>query len=238
MKFSKTSITIAGIASATVAAAVAALIKVKHNREKATRNILSDLDNYTICKTKPVVLFLSTNKNNNSTNEKLISLAKNLSEHTKSIYTANIFDNADIEGYNGEDTLILTCSCGILYSGFSDITKQQMFNILNGLSKFCTLKQVFIVAHSEFSLWAQSCINGITSRTRAEQDLDLLPIHDSIDGYITLNSEPDENGENTYKICPVEFFNNDIDLLTETETVEYYSQLIKNSLESRGLLDK
>ena len=57
MKFSKTSITIAGIASATVVAAVAALIKVKHDREKATRNILSDLDNYTICKTKPVVLF-------------------------------------------------------------------------------------------------------------------------------------------------------------------------------------
>ena len=236
MKLNKKSLTLAGIASATVVAAVVALMKTKHDKKKATRSILNYLDDYTICKTKPVVLFLSTNKNTDSTNEKLISLAKKLSTHTKSIYTANIYDSVGIDGYNGEDTLILTCSCGIWYSGFSDITKRQIFNILNGLSKFCTLKQVFIVAHSEFSVWAQSCIKGITSRTKEAQDLDLLPIHDSIDGYITLNSEPDENGENTYKICPVEFFDNDIDLLTEIETVEYYSQLIKNSLESRGLL--
>ena len=234
MKCNKSALTVAGLTAAAVLAAVGASIKIQKERRKYSNVELDDIGDYTLCKTKPVVIFLSSAKLERNDNEDMIDMSVMLSPNSKGTYILDTHNPDFHEEYSGEDTVVLHCPYeGFGTSVFSVLNKREAFNIFNGLGKYCTVKQVFIVTHGDFDTWVQ--LNIRNSKRYTEKDI--APLRESIDGFITSSGERNEDGETSFKICPVEDFNIEADFLTQEEVVDYYLRLIKNTLQSRGLCE-
>lgn len=225
---------ISGIVAAITAATAGAVVCM--NKMKKAHNIkatLVDLDDFTLCKTKPAVMFISAHKLGSEADAAMNELVDALTFTGSKPYLIQTHDANTLEGYDGQDTIILSCPySGFSSSSFSVATKNEIFNILNGLGKYCRLRQVFIITHFSFNDWARLNIN----LAGENETCNLVPLENSIDGYITVCKN--EDNEIVYKACPYDAVDDDRDALDKESVINYFSILIKNTLADRGLLNR